>query len=348
MDSPYTHLEFSLLNDWQRDFPITAQPFQQLATRAGACWPAKRNPRQTESETAVIETLKRLQERGAISRVGAVFAARRVGASTLAALAAPAEQLEQIAAQVSARPEVNHNYQREHRYNLWFVATAADPTALATALAAIESETGCAVISLPLEQEYHIDLGFDLKSAHKHHADILSTPVREPDAAEKQLIAALQPGLELVARPFARLGARVGMSESEVLTRIGAWLAEGLIKRFGVVVRHHELGYRANAMVVFDVPDEDVDRIGRRLAAETGVTLCYRRTRSLPHWPNNLYCMVHGHSREEVQPVIDHLSRLAGLPAQVLFSTRRFKQCGARYFVEAPLPNETASGLVNA
>ncbi|MFA5124149.1 hypothetical protein, partial [Zavarzinia sp.] len=244
MDSPYSPLEFALLNDWQRDFPIAAQPFAELAPRVGA------------DGTVILATLKRLQARGAISRVGAVFAPRRIGASTLAALAAPAGQIERIAAQVSAWPEVNHNYQREHHYNLWFVATAADAAALAAALAGIERETGCEVISLPLEQEYHIDLGFDLKSPHKHHVDISATSLREPDARERQLIAALQPGLDLVERPFARLGERVGMSEEEVLRRITGWLEDGLIKRFGVVVRHHELGFRANAMVVFDVPDD--------------------------------------------------------------------------------------------
>jgi len=336
VDSPYSPLEFALLNGWQRDFPVTERPFGQLAARAGT------------DEKAILATLRRLQARGAISRVGAVFAPRRVGASTLAALAAPADRLEQIAAQVSARPEVNHNYQREHHYNLWFVAAAADDAALAAVLAAIEGDTGCAVISLPLEQEYHIDLGFDLKSLHKHHAGIPAAPARRPDTVERRLIAALQPGLELVARPFARLGARAGLSEGEVLTRIAAWLEEGLIKRFGVIVRHHELGYRANAMVVFDVPDGEVDRIGRQLAAAAGVTLCYRRSRSLPHWPYNLYCMVHGRSREDVQPVIDGLSRQAGLPAQALFSTRRFKQCGARYFAEVPLPDEKAEELADA
>ena len=336
MDSPYTPLEFALLNDWQRDFPISARPFEQLGDTVGA------------GETAILGTLERLQRRGAISRVGAVFAARRLGASTLAALAAPAERLEEIAARISARPEVNHNYQREHRYNLWFVANAADQASLTAALNAIERETGCAVLSMPLEREYHIDLGFDLKSAHKHHTRIPESPVREPDAIEQRLIAALQPGLELVSRPFARLGERVGMSESEVLRRIAGWIEEGLIKRFGVVVRHQELGYRANAMVVFDAPDHDVDRIGRQLAAEASVTLCYRRKRGLPHWPYNLFCMVHGRSREEVQPVIEHLSRLAGLPAQTLFSTRRFKQCGARYFAESPVSDPVATGLASA
>jgi DNA-binding Lrp family transcriptional regulator len=336
MDSPYTPLEFSLLNDWQRDFPIVAQPFSELAAKVGA------------DETAILATLKRLQARGAISRVGAVLAPRRIGASTLAALAAPTAEIERIAALVSARPEVNHNYQREHTYNLWFVATAADAATLAAALAAIERDTGCAVISLPLEQEYHIDLGFDLKSAHKHAAGLPGTPLRATDAVERQLITALQPGLELVPRPFLRLGERAGMSEDEVLGRIAAWLDEGLIKRFGVVVRHHELGYRANAMVVFDLPDAEVDRIGQQLAAEPGVTLCYRRARSLPEWPYNVYCMVHGRSREGAQPVIDRLAAIVGAPATALFSTRRFKQCGARYFAETAASGGQTSGLLNA
>lgn len=336
MDSPYTPLEFALLNDWQRDFPLVAQPFAQLGEKVGA------------DETAILATLERLQARGAISRVGAVLAPRRIGASTLAALAAPAAQIERIAALVSARPEVNHNYQREHTYNLWFVATAADPATLAAALAAIEAETGCAVIALPLEQEYHIDLGFDLKSAHKHPVGLPGTPPRPTDPVERRLITALQSGLELVPRPFGRLGERAGMSENEVMTRIAGWLEEGLIKRFGVVVRHHELGYRANAMVVFDLPAAEVDRVGPLLAAEPGVTLCYRRTRSLPDWPYNLYCMVHGRSREDAQPVIERLRRLAGVPGQALFSTRRFKQCGARYFAETAATGRQAGSLVDA
>ena len=323
MDSPYSPLEYALLNDWQRDFPIVAHPFAEIGQRVGA------------GETAILDTLRRLQRRGAISRVGAVFAPRRIGASTLAALAAAPQRIEEIAALVSSRPEVNHNYQREHRYNLWFVATAADQQELNAVLAGIERDTGCPVIALPLENEFHIDLGFDLASAHKSRAPANPAATRLPDAEERRLIAALQPGLELMPRPFRHLGETLFMPEDEVLARIAAMVEDGMIKRFGVVVRHHELGYRANAMVVFDLPDDAVDAIGARLATEPGVTLCYRRRRSLPDWPYNLYCMVHGRSRDEAQPVIDRLAALAGQPATVLFSTRRFKQCGARYFADA-------------
>ena len=320
MDSPYSPLEFALLNDWQRGFPLVPQPFAAIAANVGA------------DEAAVLAALRRLRERGAVSRVGAVFAPRRVGASTLAAVAAPAARIEEVAERISAQPEVNHNYQREHELSLWFVAAADDESALAAVLADIERDTGCAVMSLPLEREYHIDLGFDLRSGHKRHASGPSVPAREPDAREKRLIAALAGGVELVGWPFRRLGDAAAMDEDEVIARIAGWLDEGVVKRFGVVVRHHELGFRANAMVVFDIADAEVDAAGERLAAEPGVTLCYRRARHLPRWPYNLYCMVHGRSREDVAPVVQRLAGVAGSPPLALFSTRRFKQCGARYF----------------
>jgi DNA-binding Lrp family transcriptional regulator len=325
MDSPYSPLEFSLLNDWQRNFPIVSRPFLEIAERLSASG-------LDADEDEVLRVLGKLVVRGAISRVGAVFAPRWVGASTLAALAAPPTRLDAIAEQISAHPEVNHNYQREHEYNLWFVVTAAGREALADVLNLIEQETSCKVLSMPLEHEFHIDLGFDLQAAGKHFSPIAEGALREPDPDEKRLIAALQGGLALTPRPFASLAQQADMDESDVLSRIAFWIVEALVKRFGVIVRHHELGYRANAMVVFDVPDTQVKEIGDRLARETGVTLCYRRRRCEPDWRYNLYCMVHGRNRDEVLPVVQRLSRLAGLEGMPLFSTRRFKQCGARYF----------------
>lgn len=320
MDAPYSPLEFRLLNDFQRDLPLVAEPFAEIATRLGC------------AQNEVLVALDRLQRRGAISRIGAVFAPWRIGVSTLAAMAVPPARLDEVAAKVSARCEVNHNYQREHHFNLWFVATAADETALAAALAGIDADTGCRVLSLPLVEQYHIDLGFDLCNGLKDRPAAGSFERRQLSEAERKLVAALQSGLPLTARPFSAIGGKAEISEAEVLATIDGWQKSGVVKRLGVVVRHHELGYKANAMVVFDVPDEAVSEVGARLAHEQGVTLCYRRKRHLPEWPYNLYCMVHGRSRDEVMPVIERLCGVAGHPCEYLFSTRRFKQQGARYF----------------
>jgi DNA-binding Lrp family transcriptional regulator len=154
------------------------------------------------------------------------------------------------------------------------------------------------------------------------------------DDMDRRLLATIQYGLPLVARPYADIGAGLGLSEAEVIARLARLKEIGVIRRFGVVVRHHELGYRANAMVVWDVPDEQVAGLGQCLAGFDFITLCYRRPRRLPQWRFNLYCMIHGKSREEV---LAHLEWMVGrcglqnLPHEILFSRRRFKQRGAVY-----------------
>jgi len=144
-------LQKNLLNDFQHDFPLSPTPYADMAARLGV----------TEAE--VLASLQTLRESGAISRVGAVVRPNRVGASTLAAMAVPSAELEAVAALVSDYIEVNHNYEREHRLNLWFVVTAPDTARLQAVLAEITARTGYEVLSFPLEEDYHIDLGFELR-----------------------------------------------------------------------------------------------------------------------------------------------------------------------------------------
>ena len=161
----------------------------------------------------------------------------------------------------------------------------------------------------------------------------------ELSLADLRLISALQDGLPLDPRPYARIAEATGLSEQEVIARLDRLVGEGVIRRFGVVVHHHELGYRANAMVVWDVPDAEVGEAGRRLAGLPFVTLCYRRPRHLPDWPYNLFCMIHGRDRSAVEALVEEASAKVGLsdrPRAVLFSRRRFKQRGARYAGSAP------------
>ncbi|AKH20461.1 Lrp/AsnC family transcriptional regulator [Sedimenticola thiotaurini] len=149
-----------------------------------------------------------------------------------------------------------------------------------------------------------------------------------------QLIAEIQGGLPLTSHPYAAIGERIGLDEQAVIDRIDTMLTSGVIKRLGIVVRHRELGYTANAMVVWDVPDERLDELGERLGALECITLCYQRPRRLPDWPYNLFCMIHGQERSKVLAYIDRLVESQGLsdiPHKVLFSGRRFKQRGARY-----------------
>ena len=146
----YSSLEQRLLNEFQQGLPLVEQPFAEIARRLGVY------------ETTVLETFKRLQTEGVISRIGGVFRPNRLGASTLAAMAVPGDQLERVAEIVHSFDEVNHNSEREHRYNLWFVVAADDEQRLQDVLAEIERSCGYPLLDLPLLEDFHIDLGFEL------------------------------------------------------------------------------------------------------------------------------------------------------------------------------------------
>ena len=323
-------LDFRLLNDFQRGFPLVTEPWAALGGQLGC------------GAGTVLERLAALQADAKISRVGPVFAPNRIGASTLAAMAVPVADLPRVAAIVSAFPGVNHNYRREHRYNLWFVASAPDESALALSLDAMGRATGCPPIALPLLEEFHIDLGFDLANGRRtRHAVGPAMPRRQLAAADWRLIDALHDGLPWLARPYPAIGEACGRTEADVIQTLAGWLADGTLRRFGVVVRHRELGYRANAMCVWAVPHEVVSRLGHALASHDGVSLCYRRSSPGPEWPYTLFCMIHGQSRDAVEARRAELAHAVGLtafPSAVLFSTDCYKQCGARYTAPQALP----------
>lgn len=143
-------LDRHLIDAYQRDLPLCERPFAAMAERLGV------------SEAAVLSRLERLAAEGVLSRVGPVFDHARAGASLLAAVAVPEAERDAVAARISDYSGVNHNYAREHRYNLWFVMTAADESQLAARLDALEAELGHAVLRLPMLEAFHIDLGFPI------------------------------------------------------------------------------------------------------------------------------------------------------------------------------------------
>ena len=145
-----TKLDKRLLDGFQRDFPLCPRPYAEIADRLGV------------DEDSVIAAFSRLREAAAISRIGAVVRPHRRGWSTLAAIAVPQDRLEAVAALVSSYPEVNHNYERTHPVNLWFVVTAASKERVSQVLEEIAARSGLEVLDLPLDEAFCLDLGFPL------------------------------------------------------------------------------------------------------------------------------------------------------------------------------------------
>jgi len=166
--------------------------------------------------------------------------------------------------------------------------------------------------------------------------------VHDPEF-EKRLIQATSQGLPLVSRPYAEIAKQIGSTEARVIEGIAHIMQRGDIKRFGVVVRHRKLGYRANGMVVWDIPNERVAEVGSCIGQYNFVTLCYQRPRRLPDWPYNLFSMVHGHDRDAVVEQVESIIEQCGLQQfehEILFSERCFKQRGAIYASPQQAVNE--------
>lgn len=153
------------------------------------------------------------------------------------------------------------------------------------------------------------------------------------DAVDREIILATQSGLPLVPRPYHAIAARAGIGADEVMARMARMQASGIIRRIGAVPNHYALGYHANGMSVWDVPDERIREIGERIGALDSVSHCYHRPRHAPEWPYNLFAMVHGRDRAEVEAKVAEIARLLGDADRghtVLYSTRILKKTGLR------------------
>jgi len=325
MTATLEKIDWALLDGWQRNFPLVPDPFAEIGNETGI------------PESEVIARLNRLSRAGIVSRIGATCRPNTIGASTLAAIAAPDWRIDEVAGIIGAETGVNHSYLREDAWNIWFVATGPDREYVDGMLGRIRTATGLEVLDLPLVRPFNIDLGFSLEGMASSTGTQRRTDVAALKAGDRQIIQGLCSGLAFVPRPFAGLGDAFGITEGALLERIRVLLAAGILSRFGVIVRHRALGWRANAMVVWQVPETEVESAGLRLIKVPGVTLCYQRRSIAGTWPYNLYCMIHARSRTDAMSVLDRACDVVGLcdiPHRVLFSVRCFKQIGAMVAVQ--------------
>jgi DNA-binding Lrp family transcriptional regulator len=325
INNELNELEKNILNNFQKKIPLSITPFSDIAKILKT------------NEQQVLSIIQKLINNGSISRVGPVFRPHSIGASTLATIAVPAKNLQKVADYISSLPEVNHNYEREHHFNLWFVLTATNKDDLQVILQRIQDKIKLKVLSLYMLKDYYIDLGFNL--FHPHQANVSKIKILKAEDKinldnMSDFISNIQSGLSLVSRPYEYIAKKLQISEQQVINNIDKLINHGIIKRFGVIVRHRQLGYSANAMVVWDCPDKQVDYYGKLMGQFDFVTLCYQRVRYLPIWRYNLFCMIHGQDKNSVLEKIKLMietHNLENIKHDILFSGRCFKQRGAIY-----------------
>ncbi|MBF0610213.1 MAG: Lrp/AsnC family transcriptional regulator [Magnetococcales bacterium] len=318
-------VEVAILNHLQAGFPVERHPFAAAAAPLNL------------TEEQLIARIGQMVEKGFFSRFAPLVNAERLGgAVTLVAMRIPAGELEKVALQVNAFPQVSQNYGRDHAFNLWFVLSTADKGEIATTLDAIEHATGHPVYPMPKKTEYRV--GFRLLIAEDgsvHTASWQDPPPREGQADERDraIIAAMQAGVPLEPTPYDRIAEQVGMLVEEVMERVEKLLACGIFRRLGGVPNHYRLGVRANGMSVWAIPEERVDQLGERVAKLDFITHCYHRPSPYPDWSFNLFAMIHAQERGQVLARAEQVRQVLGedlLGWDILFSTTVWKKTGLR------------------
>jgi DNA-binding Lrp family transcriptional regulator len=304
-------IDRAIVNAFQGGFPVVERPFDPAAA-------ALRDRGVGITARELCDRIDALVDDGTLSRFGTLVDADALGgATTLVAMAVPGDRFEAVAETVNEHDEVAHNYERDHDLNMWFVLSVTDPDRIPVVLDAIERETGLETIDLPKRREFELEALFPVEGPLSDGGLDLSHLGPDGDASggeglrphERDLIVAVQEGFPRTSTPYADLADAIGVSTERVLETTAGLLAGGTFRRVGVVPNHYALGYTENPMTVWDVPAEQLARVGRALASLPFVTHCYERPRREPDWPYNLFAMAHGRTPDAAAARVDRIRR---------------------------------------
>jgi len=334
-DDALDDLDRELLNAVQWDFPLDARPFAVLAERLGV------------DEQTVRARVAKVKEVGVLRQLSAIFDTRALGySSALVAAKVDADRIDDAAAVVSAHPGVSHNYKRNHDYNLWYTVAVPPGASLDAHVDTLHDESGSNVTrKLPTLKLYKIGVKLDMtgNTAADAKAEVLEheRPERKldmpaPDLTELELatIRVVQHDLPTLERPFAAYAEQIGegVTEDDVLSALKTFKERKLMRRFAAVMNHRTAGFKANAMGVWAVPENELEAIGPEMAGFAAVSHCYRRP-TYDDWPYSVFTMIHGRSARDCEATVEAIRRETGIDEYcLLWSIKEYKKVRLEYF----------------
>jgi siroheme decarboxylase len=325
-------IDKQLLNALQREIPLISEPFLAMATTLEI------------SVDAVLERIGRLKEEQVIRQMSAIFDTKTLGyKSSLVAMKIAADHIDAAAVVINAHPGVSHNYKRNHEYNLWFTVAVPATGDVRGTIELLHHASGAQqTIILPTLRLYKIGVKLDLtgQEAKQEGPDEIYDEARRQEAMQHQLteddvtaIRVLQEDMPLTARPFSAWAAGSDWTEERLLTQAQTLAATGVMRRCAAILHHRNAGFKANAMVVWDVPVARTDEIGTFMATQREISHCYRRP-TFPDWPFALFTMIHAPTYSDCMAVVDRIEAHCGvMPHQNLFSTKEYKKIRLKYFM---------------
>jgi DNA-binding Lrp family transcriptional regulator len=332
-DATLSEHDRELLNALQWDFPVVAEPFAALGERLGV------------PEGEVLERVGVVKDAGILRQLSAIFDTRALGyMSALVAAKVDPDRIDEAAATISAHPGVSHNYKRNHAYNLWYTLAVPPGEDFDAHLDALHRESASSVTrKLPTLQLYKIGVKLDMTGRTPADAKAVveehEKPERRPDMEAPELseleiatIRTVQEDLPLVTRPFDVWAGQLGTSGDDVLRMLESFKARKLMRRFAAVMNHRSAGYKANAMGVWAVPDDQLGEIGPQMAGFAAVSHCYRRP-TYDDWPYSVFTMIHGRSARDCEATVDAIRAETGVDDYaLLWSIKEYKKVRVRYF----------------
>jgi DNA-binding Lrp family transcriptional regulator len=324
------NLDKEILNEIQWTFPLIPKPYSEMAKKFGL------------SDQEMMQRLRVLKEAGIIRQISAIFDTRKLGyKSALVAMAIEPEKLDYIANQVNRHPGVSHNYERNHEYNLWFTLAVPPGSDLKTEIDKFSKLPGIIKTRL-LPTIKLFKIGVKLEMVEEKKSDVKPSEEKKKitetkfiaTEEEKNYIRELQKDLEIVERPFLKSAQKLGISEEQLLEKVKQYEEIGVMRRFAAILRHREVGFTANGMIVWKVPDERIEEVGEKLGAFPQISHCYQRP-VYPDWPYSVFSMVHCKSIADAEEMAKQIQKQVDVnDYKILFSSREFKKTRVEYFVE--------------
>jgi siroheme decarboxylase len=324
-------LDKELLNEIQWTFPLVTRPFDAIAKKFNS------------TPEIVKDRLIQLKETGVLRQLSAIFDTRKLGyTSSLVAMEIEDDKLEYVASQINRHPGVSHNYERDHQFNLWFTLAVPPGSDLKQELEKFNVLKGIKKVRmLPTLQLFKIGVKLDMVDDKKHEVapteekkEIKNIPF-VPTEEDKNFIRELQKDMDIIDEPFENAAKNLQVTENVLFAKMQHYEELGVIRRFAAILRHRQVGFTANGMIVWKVPENEISNVGAKLGAFPQVSHCYERP-TYPDWPYNVFSMIHCKTHDEAYEMAKTIQEQINVDDyQILFSSREFKKTRVEYFVES-------------
>ena len=323
-------LDKELLNEIQWTFPLVTRPFDEIAKKFHV------------SSDLVKSRLLHLKEVGVLRQLSAIFDTRKLGyTSSLVAMEIDDDKLEFVANQINRHPGVSHNYERDHQFNLWFTLAVPPGSDLKSELDKFNVLKGIKKVRmLPTLQLFKIGVKLDMVKEKKH--DVAPTEEKKeiknvqftPTEEDKNFIRELQKDMQIIDEPFVVCANNLGITEDALFEKMRYYESIGVMRRFAAILRHRQVGFTANGMIVWKVPNDRILEVGQTLGSFPQVSHCYERP-TYNDWPYNVFSMIHCKTQDEAHEMANTIQKQIHVEDyKILFSSREFKKTRVEYFVE--------------